>query len=195
MTSESGRRRRSIRLKDFDYASGALYFLTIYADRRRCIFGKIRDGEMQLNKLGRIVEDEWLVSLEMRRHIDLDAYVIMPNHIHSVVALFEKGDALPGGGQGARSAPLRGMQPRSLASLVAGFKASVTRAARFVVPRLRTPIWQRNYYEHIVRDERDLERIRAYIEANPARWEEDAYHPRFHAETPEGARSAPLRVE
>ena len=195
MNHQSGRNRRSIRLEDFDYTSGALYFLTICADRRRCIFGRVHDGEVQLNKLGRIVEDEWLVSLEMRRHLDLDAFVIMPNHMHAVVAFFDQGDAAAGGGKGARSAPLRGMQPRSLPSFVAGFKASVTRSTRAMLPRWRTPIWQRNYYEHIIRNDRDLERIREYIAANPARWEEDSYHPRFLAEAGEGARSAPLRVE
>jgi REP element-mobilizing transposase RayT len=192
MTSAPGYKRRSIRLKDFNYASGALYFVTICADSRRCIFGRIEDGETRLNALGRIVEDEWLKTLELRRHIDLDAYVIMPNHLHAIVALLD---------QGARSAPLRGrrlregMQAKSLASLVAGFKAAITRRASHVLPRLRMPIWQRNYYEHVVRDERDLERIRGYIEANPARWEEDSYHPRFLAEAGKGARSAPLRVE
>jgi REP element-mobilizing transposase RayT len=192
MTASPGHRRRSIRLIDFDYAGGALYFVTICADRRRCIFGRVDDGEARLNALGRVVEDEWIKSLEMRRHVDLDAYVIMPNHLHAIVALFD---------QGARSAPLcarnlrSGMQAKSLASLVAGFKAAVTRRASNALPRLRLPVWQRNYYEHIVRDDRDLERIRAYIEANPARWEEDIYHPRFLAEAGEGARNAPLRGE
>lgn len=98
MNAEEGRRRRSIRLKDFDYTAGALHFLTLCSDRRRCIFGRVEDGKARLNSLGRMVEDEWLGSLEIRRHIDLDAYVIMPNHFHAVVALFD---------QGARSAPLR----------------------------------------------------------------------------------------
>jgi REP element-mobilizing transposase RayT len=192
MTAEEGRSRRSIRLKDFDYTAGALYFLTICSDRRRCIFGRVEEGRAWPNALGRMIEDEWLRSLEMRRHIDLDACVIMPNHFHAIVALFD---------QGARSAPLRGkscregMQAKGLASLVAGFKAAVTRRASHALQRLRLPIWQRNYYEHVVRDERDLERIRAYIEANPARWEEDSYHPRSLAEAGEGARIAPLRAE
>ncbi len=64
-----------------------------------------------------------------------------------------------------------------------------------MVPGVRLPIWQRNYYEHIIRDDRDLERIREYIAANPARWQEDSYHPRLLAEAPVGARSAPLRRE
>jgi REP element-mobilizing transposase RayT len=98
MTASPGHKRRSIRLKDFDYAGGALYFVTVCADRRRCMFGRIDDGETRLNALGRVVEDEWVKSLEMRRHVDLDAYVVMPNHFHAVVALFD---------QGARSAPLR----------------------------------------------------------------------------------------
>jgi hypothetical protein len=76
---------------------------------------------------------------------------------------------------------------------VAGFKAAVTRRASEALPRLRMPIWQRNYYEHVIRDERDLDRIRDYVAANPARWEEDGYHPRFLAVAGEGARSAPLR--
>jgi putative transposase len=190
MSTLDGRHRRSIRLKDFDYTGGALYFLTICTDKRRCIFGRVEDGQTRPNVLGRIVEDEWTRSFELRRHIDLDAYVIMPNHLHAIAALFD---------QGARSAPLRGkrlrdgMQAKSLASLVAGFKAAVTKRAAATLPRLRMPIWQRNYYEHVVRNERDLERIRSYVEANPARWEEDGYHPRFLAEATEGARSAPLR--
>ncbi len=199
MTIVPGRHRGSIRLKDFDYASGALYFLTICTSARRCIFGRIEDGESHFNKLGQIVEDEWLVSLSLRRYLDLDAYVIMPNHMHGIVAVRAQGGDVPSGVQGARSAPLRGqrmrqgMQAKSLASFVAGFKAAVTRAARQAFPHLRMPIWQRNYYEHVIRDERDLERIRDYIAANPARWEDDGYHPRFAAEAREGARSAPSR--
>src|SRR5690349_9630722 len=99
MSTNDGRRRRSIRLKDFDYTTGALYFVTICADHMRCIFGRVANGETRLNLLGRIIENEWIKSPELRRHIDLDAYVIMPNHLHAVVALFD---------QGARSAPLRG---------------------------------------------------------------------------------------
>jgi REP element-mobilizing transposase RayT len=196
MSDQSGRNRRSIRLRDWDYASGGLYFLTICADKARCIFGRVHDGGVQLNRLARIVEDQWTISVQLRRYLDLDAYVIMPNHMHAVVAFLDQRGDEPRVEMGARSAPLRGMQPRSLSSFIAGFKASCTRSTREMLPGFRLPVWQRNYYEHVVRDERDLERIRGYIAANPARREEDGYHPTRLAGAGAGAHSrAPLRGE
>ncbi len=191
--SETARgKRRSIRLRDFDYAGGGLFFVTICASEQRSIFGEVNDGEMVLNDLGRIVEDEWLRTLEMRPYIDLDAFVVIPNHFHGVV--LDQGDTLGSVGarcarplstsdtvwslaeQGARSAPLR-LARRSLGSLIAGFKAAVTRRASLEGAGEIGRIWQRNYYEHVIRNERDLERICHYVASNPAQWMDDGYHP------------------
>lgn len=194
MSDDKRNSRRSIRLPDFDYARYGPFFITLCVENRKCNFGTVANSQMQSNRYGQIVEDEWMRTAEIRRETFFDAYVVMPNHFHGIVSVLNA-ETERLGRVGAHSrAPLR-RQSRSLGSLIAQFKATTTRLINALRGTPGASVWQRNYYEHVVRDERDLERIRAYIDANPARWEEDSYHPRFLAEAGEGARSAPLRVE
>jgi REP element-mobilizing transposase RayT len=150
-----------------------MYFVTICTHRRRCIFGDIVDSDMRPNALGRIVAEEWHRSAEIRREIMLDAFVIMPNHMHGIVHI----EYTTVGATGR--SPLRRPDPGrySLSSFVGGFKAATTTQINGLRGTPRQPVWQRNYYEHIIREERDLDPIRDYISANPANWPTDRENP------------------
>ena len=171
------RHRRSMRLKGYDYSQPGLYFVTIVAQDRVCLFGHIEDDNMQLNEAGRIVETCWLAIPEHFPHVILDAFVIMPNHVHGIIVIMEH--------VGAKNfsplqSPIRqSSMPRSpsktIGSIVRGFKIGVTKWFRANTDI--HAVWQRNYYDHIIRDEPSLNRIRQYIADNPARWDTDRENP------------------
>ncbi len=137
---------------------------------------------MRLNEKGVIVRQEWLRSAEIRQEIFLDAFVVMPNHLHGSILILCDDIQPPVGAtggclsEGDRRSPLQGPRSRSLASFIAGFKAACTRSTNEL---LGSPgrLWQRNYYEHIIRDEKALTAVRACIEANPSRWQDDPENP------------------
>ncbi len=166
------RHRKSIRLTDWDYAHPGAYFVTLCTHRRKCLFGDITDGVMNLNDAGRIVEEEWRRSSEIRQELTLDAYCVMPNHFHAIVLICECD------GRGERPcAPIPGnrhaMDKRSLSALVAGFKAAVTTKINALALTPGYPVWQRNFFERIIRNERELTALREYIDRNPGAWEKD----------------------
>ena len=175
--------RRSIRLKDYDYAQPGGYFVTIVTQSRKCLFGEIVEAEMQLNDAGQMVEAVLNNFPKHYSRVECDAFVVMPNHVHAVIVLV-------GAGPRARSAPTgqpQGVAPTiktslSLPDVVHRFKTLTTKQYidgvkqygwRHFVGRL----WQRNYFEHVIRDEASLNRIRQYILDNPARWEYDRENP------------------
>jgi REP-associated tyrosine transposase len=184
--------RRSIRLKGYDYAQAGAYFVTICTHERAHLFGQVVEDMMMPNALGDIVQWCWHAIPEHMPHADIDEFVVMPNHVHGIVVIGERAmDAgRPGavvGGVGARhDAPLRNAPPTdprtkppgiphgALGQIVASFKTAVSRGAYGggLLPR-GTPIWQRNYYEHIIRDTADHDRIAQYIAENPANWGSD----------------------
>ena len=211
--------RRSIRLRNYDYAQAGAYFVTVCTHDRQCLFGEIEDGEVHLNGMGEIVAACWDAIPAHFPDVELDAFVVMPNHVHGVlviaapsleptlepptaVAPLQASRPGPGGGRwwsgrnevvGDRAThasplrgggPPRGPKPRSVGAVVGSFKAAVSRRITGVHGTAGGSIWQRNYYEHVIRDERDLDRIRPYIAANPARWPDDVENP---------LRVAPLR--
>ena len=168
--------RRSIRFDRWDYRNEGAYFITICTYNRIPLFGEIADREMRLNRLGRAVEEEWLRSAEIRAEIELDAFVVMPNHIHGVVWIANV--------EAQGLAPLRpdivrpfAVMPRSLGSMIRGFKSG----AKIHINRLRgtlgASVWQRNYYERALRDERELAAARQYVLNNPLKWAEDKHNP------------------
>lgn len=174
--------RRSIRLKGYDYTQPGAYFVTICSYQRDEIFGEIINGEMKLSALGEIIHEEWLRSAKIRREIQLfdDEFVIMPNHIHGIVRIIETVGAdgvRPNYGRAHAMRPnvFPRRAPRSLGSFVAGFKASVTSRAKRELNI--TGIWQRNYYEHIIRDDTEFKNIWNYIDTNPLHWQKDQLHP------------------
>ena len=174
--------RRSIRLNGYDYTQAGAYFVTICVRDRRCLFGHIHNGTMVLNPLGQTVQEEWIQSADIRREIELDVFIVMPNHLHGVVVLSNPEDrpskkALPFKTQNSRMP----MQPasQSLGSFIAGFKASVTKRYKCLAGAGCAQVWQCNYHDHIIRNEDDLRVIREYVAMNPVCWEKDTFHPVF----------------
>ena len=171
--------RRSIRLKGYDYTQPGAYFVTFCSYQRRHIFGEVVNGEMKLSALGKIVREEWVRSAEIRKEIRLfdDEFVVMPNHGHGIVWIMEAIAGADGVRPNVERAhamrPHESLRraPRSLGSFMAGFKASVTSRARNELGM--TGIWQRNYYDHIIRKDRELNNIRWYILNNPRNWQLD----------------------
>lgn len=170
--------RRSIRLRGYDYSQSGVYSLTICTHERQRLFGEVRQGQMILNQIGKIAAQEWLSSASIRREIELDAWVIMPDHLHGIVIIDD------GGGNSQTLSEDRKMtdessggvahrKPRSLSSFVAGFKAAVTKRIKLLCESPHPAVWQRNYYESIVRDERHLNNIRRYIVNNPQKWHDN----------------------
>jgi len=165
--------RRSVRLSTYDYSQPNAYFVTICTANRRCLFGTIVDDIMQLNAYGRIVEEEWLRIPQMRPAVSLDEFIVMPNHLHALVVIVKETNAA-----GDRRSPRHGSGPSSgsLGSMIGGFKSAST--GRINQLRTgRTPIWQRNYYEHVIRSEKAHESVGNYILANPTNWHCDRENP------------------
>jgi len=160
--------RHSLRIKKYNYSLPGAYFITICTYRKENILGYIIDGKIELNILGKITEREWLKTFQIRKNIQLDEYVIMPNHFHGIIKLTENKGVL-------QYAPTNKFQSpsQSIGSIVRGFKSAVTRGIKRLDYPFLYSIWQRNYYEHIIRNERELNRIREYIQNNPLRWEYD----------------------
>ncbi|CAG0943768.1 hypothetical protein ANRL1_01466 [Anaerolineae bacterium] len=183
--------RRSIRLKGYDYTQAGAYFVTICGHNRECLFGEIVDGEMRVNEYGKIVVDEWTNTACVRANVELDEFVLMPNHMHSIIVL--TGDDVAtndldvnGVGASRRLAPIteqlastkrHAPSPGSLGAIMAQFKSIVTKRINTLRGTQGAPVWQRNYYENIIRNEKELERIRKYITNNPANWAADQENP------------------
>jgi putative transposase len=214
--------RRSIRLQGYDYGQAGLYFITICAWQRQCIFGEIEDGEMHLNSLGEIARDEWIRTAKMRPNIDIAEFVVMPNHIHGIIAIgngdidgmdtngrgtmhraptdgtekFGKStsntiptigngdmDGMDTNGRGTmHRAPTDGTEKfgkstsNTIPTIVRGYKAAVTTQVNILRDSPQCPVWQRNYYENVVRSEAEYLRIAAYILNNPRQWPEGSLH-------------------
>jgi putative transposase len=182
--------RRTIRLKDYDYSRTGVYFVTLCTEERECLFGEIVDSEIQLNEFGRIAASEWTRSKEIRKEIVLDEFCVMPNHIHGIVLIqhvcghivgangCSPATACVGETMKGRSAesPLR-MKSKSISSFIAGYKSSVTKQINGIRNTPGVPVWQRNYYEHIIRNDGELNRVRQYIQGNPLKWESDDENP------------------
>jgi REP element-mobilizing transposase RayT len=174
--------RRSIRLKDYDYSQEGAYFVTICVYNGEHLFGDIVGEEMRPNPFGRIVQEEWLRSAQIRREVDPDEFRVMPNHVHGIVII--------SGGSGAQTAlpaakdgrppvaPTSGLWQRrpagparkSLGAFVAGFKSAVTGGINRMRATPGAEVWQRDFFEHVVRDDESLNAIREYIINNPAQW-------------------------
>ena len=146
--------RRSTRLKSWDYSWPWWYYVTICAHERECIFGEIVNDEMRLNSVGRIVEEEWLRTPEVRKEVELDMYVVMPNHLHGIVIVGESGDVSRDVDEkdhfvGAHGrAPLR-RTPHSLGSFIAGFKSIATKRINELRNSPGRAVWQRGFHDHI----------------------------------------------
>lgn len=170
--------RKSPRLPEYDYAQSGAYFVTICTHQRTHLFGHIRDGVMHQNDLGEMVAFHWEDLLNHFPHIELDAYVVMPNHFHGIVVITDVvGTAsMPSDLSGADA--IDGVPTKktpTLGVIVGTFKAAVTRRANRTMKH-PPAIWQARYHDRIIRSEREYDIIRAYVLDNPARWGEDVFN-------------------
>jgi len=177
--------RKSIRLKNYDYRLAGAYFVTICTQDRACLFGGIINGAMAANDAGCMIEIVWNEIPDHYPGIDIDAFQIMPNHMHGIIIVGAGPRACPDGdwqtcdatGQAQGPAPT-GINNLSLPDVVHRFKTMTTKRYADGVKqngwlRFKGRLWQRNYYEHIIRNDNDLNCIRDYISSNPLRWTED----------------------
>jgi REP element-mobilizing transposase RayT len=162
--------RRSIRLKGYDYGQPGAYFVTLCVQDRVCVLGEIVRDAMTLSDWGRIAAQSWLWLEEQYPHVALDVWVVMPNHLHGIVILLDDDAVI----EARHDAPRR---HKPLGQLIGAFKTTCTKRINQLRGTPGTKFWQRNYYEHIVRDARDMARIRQYIIDNPRRWKEDVDNP------------------
>jgi putative transposase len=177
--------RRSVRVAGFDYTQPGAYFVTVVTVHRDCIFGEVVNGEMRLNKLGVIARDEWFKSAFLRPYVQLnpDEFVVMPNHVHGIIWINEdQHDIQSRGAAALRPYQQPGLQPKkvfsnSLGAIVRAYKAAVTYQINSIRNSHGSPVWQRNYYEHIIRNQLELENISGYIIGNTANWADDIEYP------------------
>jgi putative transposase len=197
--------RRSIRLKGYDYTRAGAYFITICTQDRACLFGDIAGGEMRLNGMGRIVDDTWRWLGKQYDYVEIAEYVVMPNHLHGIIVMGDNGDdgdgvdGCPGRG-GSRTAPT-GATPKTapapetathptdnsetglpkrrktVGRLIGAFKTVSTKQINIMRETPGAQIWQRDFYEHIIRNDDEYRRIAAYIINNPGKWDLDKINP------------------
>lgn len=174
--------RRSIRLREYDYAQAGAYFTTIVTAGREFLFGKIENEEMRLSALGEIARVEWFKTAELRSNVKLweDEFIVMPNHIHGIIWVNENDDSIVGARR--RRAPTEQFgKPTtgSLPTIIRAYKSAVTYKINEMRQTRGTPVWQRNYYEHVIRDQNDLEQIYKYVQCNPSQWAKDEENPEW----------------
>jgi REP element-mobilizing transposase RayT len=163
--------RRSIRLKGYDYSQEGAYFVTIVAWQRECLFGEVVDGEMVLNEFGKIIDETWQWLEKQYPYVQLGARVVMPNRSHGILKINDIGRG------GSRTAPTLPVKRKPLGRLIGAFKTVSTKQINLLRDTEGQVVWQRNYYERIFRDEREMDRIHRYIEANPSQWADDDENP------------------
>ena len=188
--------RRSIRLKGYDYAQAGAYFVTLCVQGRECALGNVVDGHRVLNDAGQRADQFWPAVADHFADVEIDTWVTMPNHVHAIIVIGRGVVATlmvstpnnedMGGEKGGETPPLHGGDGRGA---VAAPGAAHVRANRGVfrsgqnqsINQMRempgARFWQRNYWEHVIRDETDLNRVRRYIQTNPLRWVDDQLHP------------------
>jgi len=182
--------RRSIRLKSYDYSQAGFYFVTICAKKNWCVFGEINNGQIQINDVGMMIKEQWQQLPRRFNGIILDAFIVMPNHIHGIIKIVRT----PNNMSEPVGAPLVGAQNENvgarnmdaqkptLGDIIGAFKSlSTNEYIRGVKENGWVPfeekLWHRNYYEHIIRDNNGLNKIREYIIENPSKWDDDEENP------------------
>jgi putative transposase len=191
-------RIKSTRHEAWDYSRDGYYFVTICTKDRKLFFGKIENGKIILNKVGDLMKEEWLRTVNIRKNVKLDEFVVMPNHFHAIIQIlnmnvethcnaspsWSKVDMLGDKKETHNSAPLQqefknkfGSQTNNLSSIIRGFKSATKKT---VVEKLNNFYfaWQKRYYDRIIRNDIELNKIRQYIVDNPLRWEVDKNNPK-----------------
>lgn len=171
------RRRNSLRYTGYDYTQAGAYFVTFCTQGGRCIFGYVDDqGQMIHNSLGQIAHAAWADFAENHPEVEIDIFIVMPNHVHVllwILAHVNPADQPPPDKKRAFGDAIAG----SLSTLIGAYKGGVTQKTKNNNLMPGPKLWHRNFYDHIVRGEEELQHIRAYIRTNPQRWKEDKLHP------------------
>jgi putative transposase len=166
------RQRHSIRLPEYDYSQAEAYFVTLCVHERACLFGEIVGGAMQLNECGALVASEWSRTAVIRPQVVLDEFVVMPNHFHGIVMLeVSRRGVLP------YARPSFQSPSQTIGAVIRGFKSATTKRINEIRGTVGVAVWQRNYYEHVIRHENELTRIREYVVNNPLQWSLDRENP------------------
>nr|VFJ56152.1 MAG: REP element-mobilizing transposase RayT [Candidatus Kentron sp. DK] len=174
--------RCSIRLKGYDYSWPGAYFITVCVHDKRCLLGKVVDGKMISNRYGRVVAECWQGIPAHFVGVTLDQWVIMPNHMHGIIMLATRPTSAVGARHAVPSVNAAPSRPRkqfgqsipgSIPTIIRSFKSAATKRINESGGAPGGKLWQRNYWEHIVRDEMELHHVREYIQHNPIRWESD----------------------
>lgn len=186
--------RRSIRLQGYDYTQPGAYFVTIVTRRRELLFGDVHEDSVFLNTFGRIVDNNWRQLPERFKHVVLDEWIVMPNHVQAIVWLLASGqdrdDINLLSLLGLRNREWRsseqppdpkGPPPGSLGAIVGSFKSKCSDQINHLLKTSGESIWQRGYHEEILRNERHLQAVRVYIRNNPANWDHDPDNPTYRA--------------
>jgi REP element-mobilizing transposase RayT len=165
--------RKSIRLTGYDYTIEGAYFITICTHGGWCLFGDIHNDRIVLNNLGKIVSNEWKKTGIIRSNIIADSFVVMPNHFHGIFSITCQGTPRRAPTAERFGKPVVG----SVATVVRSFKSAVTKHINKLHSVPGGKVWQRNYYEYVIRDNATLNQIREYIVNNPGNWHKDDYNP------------------
>lgn len=152
--------RKSPRLQDYDYSQDGAYFVTICSYQREMLFGEISDGAMFPNSAGKIASEIWNTIPQHYPDVELDAFVVMPNHIHGILCLMGDGKSFK----------------TVLGRVINAYKGAVTARIRENSADEIYKVWQSRYHDHIIRNERSLNYIREYVASNPQRWEQDSFY-------------------
>lgn len=173
--------RRSIRLKGFDYSSANAYYVTLCVEGRECLFGEILAGDMRVNYAGRLIAEVWQGLPERFPHVTTDEFVVMPNHFHGIIIINDvvgaplaapgfNSDRKANGMGAASSAP-------TLGTILRAFKSISAIGVNRLMQRRERPLWQRNYFERIIRNDKEMTVAREYIRRNPVQWDQDKENP------------------
>ena len=175
-------RTQSIRFGGYDYSAEGFYFVTVCAKGRICCFGDVRNGELNLNEVGKEAQKEWLRTGEIRRNVLLDEFIVMPDHVHGIICIQYQIKSSDSASEETHcSASLRrpdnahqnkfGPQSNNLSSIIRGFKSAATKTIHLKFPAAHFA-WQSGFYDRIIRNEAELNKIREYVINNPAKWAE-----------------------
>lgn len=172
--------RRSIRLTGYDYSAEGAYFVTICVGERKCLLGRISAGVMSLSRYGEIARSCWDRLPEHYTGIELGAFIVMPNHVHGIIVITGDVTVQPDTGPvgaGLKPAPTTVVKRHGLPEIVRAFKTFSAREINLARNTPGRPFWQRNYYEHVIRNGNDRDRIERYILENPSQWPQDEENP------------------
>ncbi len=162
-------------MRQFDYAQAGAYFVTLCTRDRRCMFGKVVNGRMELSDFGSVADATWADIPRHFPHVQVPIWVVMPNHVHGILVITQ---APPG----VTDDPFANQRPTgptrgSIGAIVGAYKSAVSKQINRLTHSTGTPVWQRNYFEHVIRNDSSFAKIWQYIADNPARWRDDPENP------------------